>query len=265
MLSLKIGRDLSKCLMTASRCSLWQSRLPTCRTTLIRRSYGDHGRTTGGGRDGGRGSDDDDGFVKPSNYKVFKDDDSSVILDVEEERALLDSQLSADDPHSDFDEIDQFAGFDLSRGVSGVFEVEHLVEVLQKNNASDLFVVSIPANVRYVDYIVIATGRSQKHLMSIADFVHKLFKKKRRPSDNIPRIVNKKPLDWIALDIGNIAVHLLTKDTRKNFDLETIWSVGEKFDSHLNRPVDSLVTLLNEHSFSLDNLEPVDFEHVKPH
>lgn len=64
---------------------------------------------------------------------------------------------------------------------------------------------------------------------------------------------------------GNIALHLLTKDTRKNFDLETIWSVGEKFDSHLNRPVDSLVTLLNENSFSLDNLEPVDSKHVKTH
>jgi len=233
---------------------------------MIRRSYGDHKGNFGGGRNGGKGDDDDDdGFVKPSNYKVFKDDDSSVILDVEEERALLDSQLSANDTCSNFEEIDQFAGFNVSRGVSGVFEVEHLVEVLQKNNASDMFVVTVPANVRYVDYIVIATGRSQKHLMSIADFVHKLFKKKRRPSDSIPRLVNKKPIDWIALDIGNIAVHLLTKDARKNFDLETIWSVGEKFDSHLNRPVDSLVSLLNKHSFSLDNLEPVDFDHVKPH
>ncbi|CAH1731521.1 unnamed protein product [Aphis gossypii] len=266
MLSLKICRQLSRSLMAVGRCSILQSRLPSCGLTVIRRSYGDHSGTVGGGRDGGKGNDDeDDGFIKPRNYKVFKDDDSSVILDVEEERALLDSQLSADDIRSDFEEIDQFAGFNLSRGVSGVFEVEHLVEVLHKNNASDMFVVTVPANVRYVDYIVIATGKSQKHLMSIADFVHKLFKKKRRPSDSIPRLVNKKPIDWIALDIGNIAVHLLTKDARKNFDLETIWSVGEKFDSHLNRPVDSLVTLLNEHSFSLDNLEPVDFEHVKPH
>ncbi|XP_060846729.1 mitochondrial assembly of ribosomal large subunit protein 1-like isoform X1 [Rhopalosiphum padi] len=266
MLSMKVCRDLSKCLVTVARCSMLQSRLPTWGPTTIRRSYGDHSGTVGGGRNGGKGNDDDDdGFVKPSNYKVFKDDDSSVILDVEEERALLDSQSSADDTRSDFEEIDQFAGFDVSRGVSGVFEVEHLVEVLQKNNASDVFVVTVPTNVRYVDYIVIATGRSQKHLKSIADFVHKLFKKKRRPSDSIPRLVNKKPIDWIALDIGNIAVHLLTKDARKNFDLETIWSVGEKFDSHLNRPVDSLVSLLNEHSFSLDNLEPVDFEHVKTH
>lgn len=43
-----------------------------------------------------------------------------------------------------------------------------------------------------------------------------------------------------------------------------MWSVGEKFDSHLNKPADSLVTLLNEHSFSLQNLEPNDVN-VKSH
>lgn len=91
-------------------------------------------------------------------------------------------------------------------GVSGVYEVEDLVDVLQKNNASNIFVVTIPANIRYVDYIVIASGKSQKHLMSIAEFVHKLFKKKRKPKDSIPRIVNKKPLDWIALDIGEFSI-----------------------------------------------------------
>lgn len=57
---------------------------------------------------------------------------------------------------------------------------------------------------------------------------------------------------------GNIALHLLTKKTRNNFDLETIWSIGDKYDSHLNEPADALVALLNEHSFSLQNLEPAD-------
>lgn len=70
---------------------------------------------------------------------------------------------------------------------------------------------------------------------------------------------------FLFLISGNIALHLLTKETRLNFDLETIWSVGEKYDSHLNRPVDSLVLLLNEHSFSLNNLEPVDVNNIKTH
>jgi len=116
MFSLKIGRDLSKYLVAVGRCSLLKLRRPTCGPCVTQRTYGDRGSSVGSGRDGGRGDDeDDDGFVKPSNYKVFKDDDSSEVLDVEEERALLDMKLSSDDTRSDFDEIDQFAGFDTSR------------------------------------------------------------------------------------------------------------------------------------------------------
>lgn len=61
-----------------------------------------------------RYSDDkNDKPIKSDKYKVFKDDDSSIILDVEEERALLDSRI--DDESLDFEEIDQFAGFNKSR------------------------------------------------------------------------------------------------------------------------------------------------------
>lgn len=87
-------------------------------------------------------------------------------------------------------------------------------------------------------------------------------------TSNICFIVNIRNLvlfNYLSLISGNIALHLLTKETRMNFDLETFWSVGEKYDSHMNRPVDSLVSLLNEHSFSLDNLEPVDVENIKTH
>jgi len=62
---------------------------------------------------GSGGGDDGDKFAKPDKYKVFKDDDSSVILDVEEERALLDSRLHNERP--EYEEFDQFAGFDTSR------------------------------------------------------------------------------------------------------------------------------------------------------
>ncbi|XP_050527259.1 mitochondrial assembly of ribosomal large subunit protein 1 [Daktulosphaira vitifoliae] len=195
-------------------------------------------------------------FIKTSSdkYKVFKDDESMVILDIEEERAL--HEVDHRELNQDFFEKDEFSGLNITRGVSGVYEVEDLVEVLNKDNAIDIFVASVPHNVRYVDYIVIASGKSSKHLMAIAEFVIKLYKKKRGPMDLIPRILNKKPTDWIALDLGNIALHLLTTKSRENFDLETFWSVGEKYDTLINAPEDSLVTLLNENSFSLDGLEP---------
>lgn len=59
------------------------------------------------------GDDDDVKFIESDKYKVFKDDESSVILDVEEERALL--HLRRGDERLEYDEIDQFAGFNTSR------------------------------------------------------------------------------------------------------------------------------------------------------
>lgn len=53
-----------------------------------------------------------DNTVKSDKYKVFKDDECSIVLDVEEERAILDSQ---DSDHLDFEEIDQFSGLNKSR------------------------------------------------------------------------------------------------------------------------------------------------------
>lgn len=98
MLSLKIARSFSRRLAAnrvSERVVLRSPVVCSTTNTVIRRHY----------------SDGDDKFVKPNKYKVFKDDDSSVILDVEEERALLDSQLDDED----LNEIDQFAGFNTSR------------------------------------------------------------------------------------------------------------------------------------------------------
>lgn len=107
MLSLKIGRCLSRRLpAVVTRVPEYMSHVPLAvcshtNTAVARRRYS---------------SDDskDDKFIESEKYKVFRDDESSVILDVEEERALLESRLS--DGHLDSDEDrDQFAGLNTSR------------------------------------------------------------------------------------------------------------------------------------------------------
>lgn len=96
----KVGWKLSRCLVEVNRVSnrvLYSPEFCSVTNLVVHRRY----------------SDDNDKFVKSDKYKVFKDDDSSVILDVEEERALLDSQSTEE--ILDFEEIDKFAGFNTSR------------------------------------------------------------------------------------------------------------------------------------------------------
>lgn len=92
--------------------------------------------------------------------------------------------------------------FIFAGGISGVFEIEDLVEVLRRENAEDIFVCTVPKNLKYVDYLCVVTGRSHRHRVALAEFVRKLFKIKRHSDDVLPKIEGKRSKTWMALDLG---------------------------------------------------------------
>ena len=74
----------------------------------------------------------------------------------------------------------------------GVFDIEDLIELLQKDNAEDIFVVALPPEVKYVDHIVIVTGKSRRHMLGMAELVRMVYKRKRLKTDMIPPIEGKE-------------------------------------------------------------------------
>lgn len=129
------------------------------------------------------------------------------------------------------------------------------MQVLRRDNAQDIFVCSVPAELKYVDYMVVITARSHRHMKAIAEFVRKMYKIKRFESDLIPKIEGKHSDQWIAMDMGNIALHIFSAETRKKYDLEMLWSVGAQYDTEANKPEDPMVQLFERHSTYL-NREP---------
>lgn len=87
-------------------------------------------------------------------------------------------------------------------GTTGVYDIEELVALLERDKAKNVFVAKVPKEYAYVDYIVVVTGKSQKHMTSLATFVHKVYKLKRYSTDLIPKIEGQNSQDWIALDLG---------------------------------------------------------------
>lgn len=61
---------------------------------------------------------------------------------------------------------------------------------------------SVPPEMSYVDYIVVVTGKSHKHMKALATFVRKVYKIKKHKEDSIPKIEGENSKDWIALDLG---------------------------------------------------------------
>ncbi|KAK3920494.1 Mitochondrial assembly of ribosomal large subunit protein 1 [Frankliniella fusca] len=189
-----------------------------------------------------------------SKYEVFKDEDAQIILDVEEERIFSRSNAVTQPVQEEFD------GISLTRGIHGVFDITDLVTALKNQSAEEIAVIELPKDVGYADYMVIVSGKSNRHLKALADHVRKLFKRKMHPNDKIPAIEGKrtKSNDWLALDLGNIILHIFSKETREVYDLESLWILGPEFDPHLNEIEDPLDAIINKHSSFLSDLEPAD-------
>lgn len=131
-----------------------------------------------------------------------------------------------------------------------------MVEVLRRDNIEDIFVCCVPVEYKYVDYICLATARSPRHMKAIIEFVRKLYKLKRSNKDLIPRTEGKDSKEWIALDLGNIALHVMLSETREKYDLETLWAVGWQFDDESNKSDDPLIEIYERHMNFLDDLTP---------
>ncbi|XP_058837937.1 uncharacterized protein LOC131693809 [Topomyia yanbarensis] len=195
-----------------------------------------------------------------NKYQVFRDVDATVILDVEEERQR-DQQTSLNFDTEDFgkgaEPSSLFSEINLERGKTGVYDIDDLVTVLRMNNAENLFVCIVPSEIKYVDYICVVTGMSFRHMRGIAEFVRKIFKMKRTQRDVIPKIEGENSREWMALDLGNIALHIFSETAREQYDLESLWAVGAKYDRECNKPQEPLVELFERHSVYLNDLKPL--------
>lgn len=93
-------------------------------------------------------------------------------------------------------------------------------------------------------------------MLAISTFVRKLFKIKRNSGEVIPKIEGERSKEWMALDLGNIALHVFSEDARLEYNLESLWAIGREFDTESNKPQDALVELYEKHSLYLQDLNP---------
>ena len=73
------------------------------------------------------------------------------------------------------------------------------------------------------DTMVVATGRSNRHVNAIADqVVEELHKHGMK---NI-RIEGVPQCDWVLVDAGDVIVHVFRPEVRSFYNLEKLWSAN---------------------------------------
>lgn len=71
------------------------------------------------------------------------------------------------------------------------------------------------------DYMVVTSGRSQRHVTSIAD---RLVKDMHKAKVGGTRVEGMKQGDWVVIDAGDVIVHIFRPEVRMFYNLEKMWS-----------------------------------------
>lgn len=71
--------------------------------------------------------------------------------------------------------------------------------------------------------MVVASGRSNRQVMAIADhLIERLKKKGYGPI----RTEGMEKADWVLIDAGDIIIHVFRPEVRSFYDLEKLWTMS---------------------------------------
>jgi len=114
------------------------------------------------------------------------------------------------------------AAVDASAGV-----LTTVLDSLSDAKAEDIVAIDLAGKTSIGDHMVIASGRSQRHVGAIADQLRDKLKSEGHGNVRIEGIPH---CDWVLIDAGDIIVHIFRPEVRQFYNLEKMWSAERPND-----------------------------------
>jgi len=106
-------------------------------------------------------------------------------------------------------------------------ESEELLKLAQTSledmKARDLRVLDVQKLTSVTDYLLIASGTSDRHVRSMAD---KLISTAKEAGQRPLGVEGQDAGEWVLIDLQDIVVHVMQPRVREFYKLEDLWVVG---------------------------------------
>jgi ribosome-associated protein len=99
-----------------------------------------------------------------------------------------------------------------------------ILQSLDDDQAQEVTSIPLAGKSSIGDYMVIASGRSTRHVAAMAE---KLAEKIKHETGRPVRIEGLPTADWVLIDAGDVIVHLFRPEVRSFYNLERMWGFGE--------------------------------------
>jgi ribosome-associated protein len=105
-----------------------------------------------------------------------------------------------------------------------------VLDTLDAAKAEDVVCIDLKGKTSIGDHMVLASGRSQRHVGAVADHI---VRKLKDEGFGRSRVEGQPQCDWVLIDAGDVIVHVFRPEVREFYNLEKMWSA--------DRPMERLV------------------------
>jgi ribosome-associated protein len=106
-------------------------------------------------------------------------------------------------------------------------QIDELLKIVQntldERKAQDIKTIDVKGKTVITDYIVIATGTSDRHVKALADYV---AVKVKENGGEVLGMEGESGSEWVLADLGDVVLHVMTAPTREFYQLEKLWEAG---------------------------------------
>jgi ribosome-associated protein len=100
-------------------------------------------------------------------------------------------------------------------------EVAVLIAVAAiEKKASGLEVIDVAGKVDYADFLVLMSGRSDRHVTALASGIEEALRKKNKRALAVEGLPHA---NWVLMDFGDVVVHVFQDDARAAYDIDSLW------------------------------------------
>ena len=100
--------------------------------------------------------------------------------------------------------------------------IRKITDILDKNKAESIEVFDLKDRDYFVDYVIIASSIGARHTEALLDHL----KRGLKPQEQF--LGTDESGEWVAADLGDILIHIMTPEYRSRYDIEAFLGTIEK-------------------------------------